>query len=225
MRNTGRTIASHEFSLLHRLQSVSDRQHKHRDLWVGLVVASYSTFAIPWLTLWSARVTTPTAHIQMWPNPLTVAGLVAFLLGTYITLALICGWPLPGGFTTTTFRPPPPKKRKSTLLPGDRLLTGEALYSPDGRTRFRLLPDAQMVVDVQGFGILCDTGTVGLGEAKALTLQDDGALILYDVHGQQLWKQGPRGARLTVQDDTNVVLYPAAGPAIWATNMRVTGLG
>lgn len=144
----------------------------------------------------------------------------------YITLALMFTWPLPGGFTgVTTFRTPPAKERRSALLPGDKLLAGEALYSPNGRTRFRLLPDCQMVVDVQGFGIVCDTGTGNLGKASSLTLQEDGRLVLYDVDGEQVWHQGPRGVRLEVQDDANVVLYPSKGPAIWATAMVVRGLG
>jgi hypothetical protein len=205
---------------------VPDRKHKHRDVYLVLITALFSIFALPWLTLWTVKESTPSAHIDIWPNPLTIAGPLALVLGIYITLALIFNWPLPGGFTgATTFRAPPPKKRRSGLLPGDRLLAGEALYSPDGRTRFRLQPDCQMVVDVQGFGVLCDTGTGNQGTARSLTLQEDGRLVLYDVDGNQVWQQGPRGVRFEVQDDTNVVLYPSKGPAIWSTGTVVKGLG
>lgn len=208
------------------IRLMPDRKHKHRDVYLVLITALFSIFALPWLTLWTVKASTPAAHIRVWPNPLTVAGLIALLLGMYITLALMFSWPLPGGFTgATTFRVPPVRERKSTLFPGDRLLPGGALYSPDGRTRFRLQSDCQMVVDVQGFGILCDTGTGNMGEASSLTLQEDGRLVLYDIDGHEVWHQGPRGVRLEVQDDTNVVLYPPKGPAIWATNMVVKGLG
>ena len=82
-----------------------------------------------------------------------------------------------------------------------------------------------MIVDVQGFGILCDTATGNLGTASSLTLQEDGLLVLYDTDGNRVWEHGPRGVRFEVQDDTNVVLYPPKGPAIWSTGTVVRGLG
>jgi uncharacterized protein YutE (UPF0331/DUF86 family) len=113
------------------------------------------------------------------------------------------------------------RKRKNRLLPGESLLVGQSLYSLDGRTRFALNQDGNMVVYRQGLEDISDTGTGNLGEPKCLTLEEDGWLILYDVDGNELWKQGPGGVRLEVQDNSHVVLYPAKGDAIWATEFFV----
>lgn len=112
----------------------------------------------------------------------------------------------------------PPAARRSYLSRGGSLLPGQSLYSPDGRTRFTLQDDANMVVFVDGVGDICDTATTNIGKPKCLTLQEDGWLILYGVDGNELWKQGPRGDHLNVQDNSHVVLYPAVGAEpVWAT--------
>jgi hypothetical protein len=98
------------------------------------------------------------------------------------------------------------------------LLVGKSLWSPDGRTQFTLQSDANLVVTMEGYGVLDDTGTVGDGIPKCLTLATDGWLVLYDIDGEELWKRGPKGARLEVQNNGHVVLYPGQGKAIWATN-------
>jgi hypothetical protein len=118
---------------------------------------------------------------------------------------------------------PPPTERRSRLLPGDSLLAGESLYSPDGRTRFILQDDANMVVYLEGLEDICDTGTANLGEPQCLKLEEDGWLVLYDVDGNPLWKKGPGGVRLEVQDNSHVVLYPAKGDPepVWASERFV----
>jgi hypothetical protein len=40
------------------------------------------------------------------------------------------------------------QRRKSTLQPGQRLLVGQSLHSPDGHTGFTLQTDGNMVVAV-----------------------------------------------------------------------------
>jgi hypothetical protein len=111
------------------------------------------------------------------------------------------------------------RNRRSRLLPGQSLLVGESLFSPDGRTRFTLQSDANMTVTVDGYGVIDDTGTVGAGIPNRLTLEkEDGWLVLYNVDGECLWRQGPGGTRFEVQDNAHVVLYPDLGRAIWATD-------
>jgi hypothetical protein len=111
-----------------------------------------------------------------------------------------------------------PADRKSYLSRGQSLLVGQSLYSPDGRTRFTLQDNANMIVFVDGIGDICDTGTTNLGKLKCLTLQDDGRLVLYDVDGNPLWKTGRGGDHLDVQDNSHVVLYPVTGSEpVWAT--------
>jgi len=121
--------------------------------------------------------------------------------------------------------PPPaissPGHRRSYLSPGQSLLVGESLYSPDGRTKFTLTDSGNMVVDVDGVGDICDTGTTNLGVPKCLKLDADGWLVLYDIGDNPLWRKGPRGIRLSVQDNSHVVLSPPVGygDAIWATDV------
>lgn len=114
---------------------------------------------------------------------------------------------------------PAPEERKSRLSRGESLQVGHSLYSPDGRTRFTLQDNANMVVFVDGRGDICDTGTTNIGEPKLLKLDGDGWLVLYDVDDNALWKKGPRGDHLDVQDNSHVVLYPVTGDAIWATDL------
>ena len=120
-------------------------------------------------------------------------------------------------------RIPPSMQRKSRLERGDSLAVGQSLYSPDGRTRFTLGHDANMVVYRQGLEDICDTETANLGEPERLTLGEDGWLILYDVNRKKLWEKGPGGVRLEVQDNSHVVLYSAPGnpEPIWATTLFV----
>lgn len=61
---------------------------------------------------------------------------------------------------------PLPGQRKSYLSAGQALQVGESLYSPDGRTRFTLLENANMVVSVAGVGDICDTGTTNPGRSE-----------------------------------------------------------
>ena len=116
---------------------------------------------------------------------------------------------------------PPPGPRKSYLSPGQSLLVGDSLYSPDGRTRFTLLDSGNMVVEVDGVGDICDTGTTNLGVPGCLKLEDDGWLVLYDIDDNPLWRKGPGGVRLSVQDNLHVVLSPPVGygDAMWATEV------
>lgn len=106
---------------------------------------------------------------------------------------------------------------KSYLSRGESLLAGQSLYSPDGRTKFTLQDNANIVVFVAGRDI-CDTRTTNIGKPKCLTLREDGWLVLYDVNEEVLWKRGPGGDHLDVQDNSHVVLYPTVGAEpVWAT--------
>jgi hypothetical protein len=115
------------------------------------------------------------------------------------------------------------RSQRYRLRPGDSLLPGQSLDSPDGLTRFTLNRDGNMVVYVEGRKDICDTGTGNRGQPRRLTLDRDGWLILQDVNNRELWKRGPGGDHLDVQDNSHVVLYPPAGTpgAIWGTDQFV----
>lgn len=120
---------------------------------------------------------------------------------------------------------PPPGERRSFLSRGQSLSAGKSLYSPDGHTKFTLLGDGNMVVDVVGVGDICDTGTTNLGVPKCLKLESDGSLILYDADNNPLRVLARGGVRLQVQDNSHVVLVPPAGfgDAVWATERFFKG--
>jgi hypothetical protein len=201
---------------------VSEGQHKHRDLWVALAGAFLGIAAAAAAAVWTVQQTVLAAHIHLWPNPFVVGALILAVISCYLILALIFQWWLPGGIEGgRTAHIPPPRKRKSRLLPGETMLVGQPLYSPDGRTRFVLNPDGNMIVYVQGRQDICDTGT--RGRPRCLKLEQDGRLVLYDVDDQPLWQKGPGGTHLDVQDNSHVVLNPAEGDAIWATDIFVKG--
>lgn len=46
--------------------AVPDSKHKNRDVYLVLVTALFSIFILPWLTLWTVKESTPTAHIHVW---------------------------------------------------------------------------------------------------------------------------------------------------------------
>jgi Domain of unknown function (DUF4062) len=105
-------------------------------------------------------------------------------------------------------RVPPSMQRKSRLDPGDSLAVGQSLYSPDGRSRFTLGHDANMVVYRQGLEDICDTGTANMSEPERLTLEEDGWLILYDVNGKKLWEKGPGGSALKCRTTLTLFFIP-----------------
>jgi hypothetical protein len=80
------------------MPDVADRQHKHRDLWLVVVGTCLTLAGGTPVALWIAEKTVPSAYISLWPNPFIVAAIIVFLAGTYVFLALLFGWWLPGGF-------------------------------------------------------------------------------------------------------------------------------
>jgi hypothetical protein len=75
---------------------VADRQHKHRDLWVGLAVGLPAIGMGLSLSIWAAE--RGTTHVGFWSHAGEVAGLVLIALGILLAVAVVRGWWLPGGF-------------------------------------------------------------------------------------------------------------------------------
>jgi hypothetical protein len=75
---------------------VAERRHRHRDVWIALV----GSLIVGGLTLsvavWAAEK--GSAHVGFWPLSGEITGLVLAGVGVYLTVALVRGWPLPGGF-------------------------------------------------------------------------------------------------------------------------------
>jgi hypothetical protein len=75
---------------------VADRQHKHRDLWVGLAVGLIPGGLGLSLGVWAAEQ--GTARVGFWPHAGEIAGVALCALGVFLAVAVVRGWWLPGGF-------------------------------------------------------------------------------------------------------------------------------
>jgi surface antigen len=116
--------------------------------------------------------------------------------------------------------PPPPVNRPSQLSNDQRLLAASSDYlrSPDGRYRFVMQSDSNLVLYGPSGRALWASNTVGRG-AHHLRMQGDGNLVIYNSSNKPIWASGTPGrynARLVMQSDGNVVIYND-NKAIWAT--------
>lgn len=114
----------------------------------------------------------------------------------------------------------PTHAEKHVLLPGERLSTGQSLCSPDGRYRFTMQDNADMIV-FDGDRPLSKSDTARTRSEYYLTLREDGELALYraDDDAEPQWTaevQGKGGNSLEMQSDHNLVLYSREG-RVWSS--------
>jgi hypothetical protein len=106
------------------------------------------------------------------------------------------------------------------LSPGQRLESGQAIFSPSGRYRLELQGDGNLVLSHAFLGrptAIWASNTWGRTATHA-TLQHDGNFVLYN-GSQPLWASntaGRSGAHLDLQNDGNLVLYQPV--TAWQTN-------
>lgn len=109
----------------------------------------------------------------------------------------------------------------SRLLADEFMVSNQYLQSSDGRFRFYLQNDGNLVLRVQSNGqSLWSSGTYGTGAVR-LNMQSDGNLVLRTASGSAIWSTRTNGSganRATLQSDGNFVLYTAANAAAWATD-------
>ena len=107
------------------------------------------------------------------------------------------------------------------LLSNEFMTSNQYLQSSDGRFRFYLQSDGNLVLRVVSNGqSLWSSATNGQGGTR-LNMQSDGNLVLRSNGGASLWSTGTHttGAnRATLQSDGNFVLYTSRNAAVWATN-------
>lgn len=108
---------------------------------------------------------------------------------------------------------------QDTLEPGERLLPGRSVHSPNGKVDLVLQTDGNLVLyRTRDGNPIWATNTNGR-HVRECVMQQDGNLVLYDHAGQPLWSSntyGKNGASLKVQDDGNVCLY-LHGHCHWAS--------
>ena len=96
-----------------------------------------------------------------------------------------------------------------------------ARISGDGRFRFVMQGDGNLVLYAPGNVPLWASNTSGHTNVWDAVMQSDGNLVVYDAHGHALWASnthGHAGARLIAQSDGNVVIYDPVNHPLWATN-------
>lgn len=85
---------------------MADREHRHRDLWVGLTVGLFVTG--PGLSIALLSLERGQPHVSFWPHAGEIAGLVMMAVGVFLGVAVVRGWWLPGGFRTGASLDPSP---------------------------------------------------------------------------------------------------------------------
>lgn len=107
------------------------------------------------------------------------------------------------------------------LLSSEFMTSNQYLQSSDGRFRFYLQSDGNLVLRVVSSGqSLWSSATQGQGGTR-LNMQSDGNLVLRNSAGAARWASATNGLganRASLQSDGNFVLYTAANAAVWATN-------
>ncbi|MGW4650806.1 LysM peptidoglycan-binding domain-containing protein [Kitasatospora sp. NPDC004289] len=114
----------------------------------------------------------------------------------------------------------------SVLKPGEVLAVDQELLSGNGRFRFTLQQDGNLVLaDLTTSAVLWASATDGSGAAEA-RMQGDGNFVLYDGAGQVRWAAGTDGhdsAYVSLAEDGNLVVTSQAGGTLWETGTRVAG--
>lgn len=110
------------------------------------------------------------------------------------------------------------------LMPGQGLMAGGSITSPNGRLRLAMQTDSNLVLYDWYSQALWSSKTVGHTNIWDVIMQTDGNLVVYDGHDHAIWASntnGKAGAWLAVQDDGNVVIYDTANHPLWATNTEI----
>ena len=106
------------------------------------------------------------------------------------------------------------------LLVNENMELNQHLSSPDGRFRFNLQGDGNLVLRVVGSGqALWSSNTNGRGGVR-LSMQPDGNLVLRSLSESAVWSSqtaGTGAVRLVMQSDANAVLSTSTGTVVWAT--------
>ena len=126
--------------------------------------------------------------------------------------------------TTTTTTPSPNAPEPTTLLVGQSLHQGQALWSSDGQYEAVMQADGNFVVYSSSGVAQWSTATQSPG--AWLVMQSDGNLVVYSATNSALWSSGTApssGDSLDMQTDGNLVIYDSAGRALWAKGQLLSG--
>jgi len=100
-----------------------------------------------------------------------------------------------------------------------RLVGGQCLISANGRYRFIMQHDGNVVIYDGGRAI---SAINTYGSNRYIIFQTDGDLVLYEgdwiYAGWQSWSDRQGGTTLTLQDDGDLVMYRPNGTVVWSWN-------
>jgi hypothetical protein len=114
--------------------------------------------------------------------------------------------------------------QKDELRIGQRLTAGQPLHSSDGRFRFEVGEDADLIVHWIGHRAIWNSDTAKARGEYYLILQEDGNLVLYDADDKPIWSADTVGSgaeSLVMQSDGNLVLHSNKG-AVWASGVVIS---
>jgi len=114
--------------------------------------------------------------------------------------------------------------QKGELRIGERLTAGQPLHSADGRFRFEVGEDANLIVHWIGHRTIWNSDNAKARGEYYLILQEDGNLVLYNAEDEPIWSTGTVGSgaeSLVMQSDGNLVLYSSKS-AVWATGVVIS---
>jgi hypothetical protein len=109
------------------------------------------------------------------------------------------------------------------LNPGDRLLAGQRLVSPNGLHVLEMQGDGNLVLYAPEHMAVWHTGTEGHSGVVALMLED-GNFVLYAPGNVPMWAtatDGHPGSILALQDDRNLVVIAPGNVPIWASGTNL----
>jgi hypothetical protein len=112
------------------------------------------------------------------------------------------------------------RQPQTGVLPmGETLLPGERLVSPNGLYSLRMQPGGSLAEYTAGRGLWAN-GTDGAGDR--VVMQSDGNLVVYSPTNQPVWSSRTGGRSgtfdLTLSDSGDVVLYGPSGP-LWSNRV------
>lgn len=110
------------------------------------------------------------------------------------------------------------RHRRTELRPGDRINSGDRIYSPNGLNTLVTQPDGNLVEYIPGGQVAWSSGT-SVPESILIT-QSDGNLVIIAPGNRPVWQTGTLQAETVfqLQDDRNFVAYAPGHVAIWSNN-------
>ncbi|MEV8376801.1 hypothetical protein AB0P21_28930 [Kribbella sp. NPDC056861] len=109
----------------------------------------------------------------------------------------------------------------NTLLPGQRLLSGQYIRSADRHFTLVMRATGNLELVETGVGVVWDTNTTRAG--SVLVMEKDGGLSL--VHGRtKYWISGAKAspnAKLVLPTDGNLTVFNTAGRSVWNRHMVI----